>query len=254
MKIVVVGGTGHIGSRLVRKLRAWGHEAVPASPTVGVDTVTGKGLAAALRGASVVVDVSKPPGFDPEAVQEFFDASTRNLLTVEGDTGVEHHVVLSIVVAERVPDNGHFRAKVVQEELVKTSLIPYSIVRATQFFEFIETIAEGATVGDAVRLPPVLFQPMAADDVAKLVARVAVVGAVNGTVEIAGPDRSGMETFVRRLFEARGDRRRVLADSKGRYFGSLPGERALVPQGSVTLGAMHFDEWLRQSIEKQKAA
>lgn len=254
MKIVVVGGTGLIGAKLVGKLSERGHEAVAASRRLGVDTVTGEGLGAALDGASVVVDVTNPPPSDRAAPREFFETSTRNLRAAEEAAGVGYHVVLSIVGSERLPDSDYYRAKVAQETLVEASPVSHSIVRATQFFEFIATIAEGATVGDTVLLPAVLLQPVAADDVADAIARVSVAPPLNGTVEVAGPDRSRLEVFVRRVLAARNDPREVLTDPRGSYFGAVPSEDALVPRGSPLLGETRFDDWLRRSVAGHEAA
>src|SRR5438093_11163919 len=219
MKIVVIGGTGLIGSMLVNKLREHGHEAVAAAPNTGVNTLTGEGLAEVLKGASAVVDVSNSPSWEDAAVLKFFETSTRNLLTYEAAAGVEHHVALSVVGTDRLSESGYFRAKIAQEELIKRSAIPYSIVHATQFFEFIERIADAATDGNVVRLAPALIQPMAADDVASALARVAVGPALNGTVEIAGPDRFRLDELVRESLERRDDPREVITDPQARYFG-----------------------------------
>ena len=219
MKIVVIGGSGLIGSKLVNKLREHGHEAVAASPNSGVNTLTGEGLAEALKGASVVVDVSNSPSWEDAAALKFFETSTRNLLTYEAAAGVGHHVALSVVGTERLPESGYFRAKIAQEKLIKGSSIPYSIVRATQFFEFVGRIADEATEGNTVRLPPALIQPMAADDVASAVAKIAVGTPVNGTVEIAGPEQFRLDELIRRDLAARNDPREVISDPHARYFG-----------------------------------
>jgi uncharacterized protein YbjT (DUF2867 family) len=229
MKIVILGGTGLIGSKLVEKLREQGHEAVPAAPNTGVDTLTGEGLAEALAGASIVVDVSNSPSFEDAAVMEFFQTSTRNILAAEAGAGVVHHVALSVVGSERLPESGYMRAKVAQEKLIASSSIPYSIVHATQFFEFIMRIADSATEGNTVRIPPVLFQPMAADDVASAVGRVAVGVPVNGIVEVAGPEKFRFDELVRRVLAARNDPRVVIADPQARYFGALLEEGSLIP-------------------------
>ena len=245
MKIVVIGGTGLIGSKLVTKLRAQGHDVVGASPDSGVNTLTGEGLAGVLSGASVVVDVSNSPSFEDAAVLKFFETSTRNLLTYEAAAHVGHHVALSIVGIERLPASGYFRAKVAQEKLIKASSIPYSIVHSTQFFEFIKSIADAATSGNAVRIPPVSFQPIAADDVAKALAKVATGDPVNGIIEIAGPERFRFDEFIRRGLSARHDPREVLADPHGRYFGAELTENSLVPEDQSRLAGTRFEEWLR---------
>ena len=229
MKIVVIGGTGLIGSKLVEKLREHGHEAVPASPDSGVNTLTGEGLAEVLEGAAVVVDVSNSPSFEDEAVLAFFETSTRNLLEAEAAAGVGHHVALSVVGTDRLSESGYFRAKIAQEKLVKGSPIPYSIVHATQFFEFVKSIADAATDGDTVRLAPVLIQPMAAEDVAAAVGRTAVGSPLNGIVEVAGPEQFRLDEFIRRGLEERDDPRKVVADSDARYFGARLSQRTLVP-------------------------
>jgi uncharacterized protein YbjT (DUF2867 family) len=249
MKIVVIGGSGLIGSKVVAKLRADGHEAVAASPKSGVNTLTGDGLADALKGAAAVVDVSNSPSFEDAAVMSFFKTSTRNLLDCEARLGVGHHVALSIVGTERFA-NGYFRAKVAQETLIKESSIPYSIVQATQFFEFLGSIADEATHGNVVRIAPVPFQPIAADDVAAMVARVAVGAPLNGTVEIAGPERRPFDVFVRQALNARNDSREVIADPHARYFGAEPDERTLIPAEGAQLGGIRFEDWLRMEGRK----
>ena len=246
MKIVVIGGTGLIGSKVVTMLHEQGHEAVAASPRLGVNTLTGEGLAAALAGAAVVVDVSNAPSFEDQAVLAFFQTSTRNLLAAEAAAGVGHHVALSIVGIDRSPDNGYFQAKIAQEQLIASGPIPYSIVRATQFFEFIDGIADAATMDDDVHIPPVAFQPMAADDVARAVAMVAVGAPRNGRVEIAGPDRLRFDEVIRRRLQARSDARQVIADPRAAYFGAVPGEQSLVPLGGAQLGTIRFEDWLNQ--------
>lgn len=251
MKIVVIGGSGLIGSKLVKKLREDGHEAVAASPVSGVNTLTGEGLAEALRGASVVVDVSNSPSFEDAAVLKFFETSTRNLLVTEAEAGVGHHVALSVVGTERLAESGYFRAKIAQEKLIKESSIPYSIVHATQFFEFVKSIADAATDGNRVRLAPVLIQPMAADDVASAVGRIAVGTPVNGTVEVAGPDRFRLDELIRRGLSARSDPREVVADPQARYFGAELSERTLVPRDDARLGETRFEDWLSQPTTKK---
>ena len=250
MRILVIGGSGLIGSKLVKKLRDHGHEAVPASPDTGVNTLTGEGLADAMRGASVVVDVSNSPSFEDAAVLKFFETSTRNLLTHEAAAGVGHHVALSVVGTERLLESGYFRAKIAQEKLIKESPIPYSIVHATQFFEFMKSIAAAATDGNRVRLAPVFIQPMASDDVASAVGRTAVGTPVNGTVEVAGPERFRLDEFIRRGLSAQNDPREVVADPDARYFGAKLGELTLVPGDDARLGETRFDEWLNQAGTK----
>ena len=247
MKIVIIGGSGLIGSKLVTKLGARGHEAVAASPNSGVNTLTGEGLAEVLKGAQVVVDVSNSPSFADEPVMEFFTTSTRNLLTYEATAGVGHHVALSIVGTDQLPDSGYLRAKAAQEKLIKESSIPYSIVRATQFFEFVNAIADSATDGNTVRLPPVGFQPMAADDVASAVARVAMGAPLNGIIEVAGPEQFRFDELIRRGLSARKDPREVIADPHARYFGTELTERSLVPGDDAQLGETRFEDWLSRS-------
>ena len=247
MKIVIIGGTGRIGSQVVTHLREQLHQAVPASPDTGVNTLTGEGVAAALNGADVVVDVSNSPSFEDAAVLKFFETSTTNLLAAEAAQGVGHHVALSIVGSERAPDSGYLRAKVAQEKLIRNSSIPYSIVRATQFFEFFKSIADAATDGNTVHIAPVLFQPIAAEDVAKAVSRLAVSAPVNGIVEIAGPQQFRFDEFIRLGLRARRDRRVVIADPHARYFGTELAERTLVPGADARLGEIRFENWLAQS-------
>jgi uncharacterized protein YbjT (DUF2867 family) len=246
MKLVVIGGSGLIGSRLVTKLRDRDHEAIPASPDTGVNTLTGEGLAEALRGADVVVDVSNSPSFEDAAVLEFFETSTRNLLNADAAAGVGHHVALSVVGTDRLPDSGYLRAKLAQEKLIEGSSIPYSIVHATQFFEFAGSIADGATDGDTVRLPPVLFQPIAADDVAAAVCQVALGEPVNGIVEVAGPEQFRFDELIRRALTARHDTRKVVADPEAPYFGARLAERSLVPGDDARLAETRFEDWLSQ--------
>jgi uncharacterized protein YbjT (DUF2867 family) len=251
MKIVVIGGTGLIGSKLVTRLREDGHDALAAAPNTGVNTITGEGLAGALRGASVAVDVSNSPSFEDAAVLAFFETSTRNLLAAEAEAGVRHHVALSVVGTERLPDSGYLRAKLAQEKLIRDSSIPYSIVHATQFFEFAKTIAAAATDGTVVRIPPVLFQPVAADDVAVAVERIAVGKPVNGVVEVAGPEPFRFNGLIQRWLEAHNDPRTVVADPSARYYGTLLSERSLVPAGDAQLGAIRFEDWLRQPVPQR---
>src|SRR5882672_6195002 len=248
MKIVVIGGTGLIGSKLVAKLRTHGHEAVAAAPNTGVNTVTGEGLAEVLEGASVVVDVSNSPSWEDAAVLKFFETSTRNLLTHEAAAGVGHHVALSVVGADRLAarGSGYMRAKVAQEKLIKESGIPYSIVHATQFFEFVKSIAAAATEGNTVRLAPVFIQPMAAEDVARAVGKVTVGEPLNGIIEVAGPDRVRFDELIRRALEARNDAREVVADPQALYFGARLDETTLVPTEGARLGETRFDDWLSQ--------
>ena len=246
MKIVVIGGSGLIGSKLVKKLREHGHEALSASPHSGVDTVTGKGLKEALEGASVVVDVSNAPSWEDTAVMKFFETSTRNLLGHEAAEGVRHHVALSVVGSERMLESGYFRAKIAQENLIKGGSIPYSIVRATQFYEFVKGIADFSTEGNKVRLPSVLIQPMAADDVAGAVGQVAMGSPVNGTVEVGGPEKFRLDEMIRRGLAALKDPREVVADPRARYYGIEVKERTLVPEDNAKLGKIRFDDWLAQ--------
>jgi len=248
MKVLVIGGTGLVGSKLVKTLIEQGHEAVPASPNTGVNTVTGEGLSEAVEGAGVVVDVSNSPSLEKATALDFFSTSTANLLAAAAAAGVGHHVALSVVGTERLSESGYFRGKIAQEKLIKESSIPYSIVHATQFFEFLQGIADGATEENLVRLAPVLIQPMAADDVAMLVARTVVGPPVNGTVEVAGPEQFRLDEFIGKGLSARNDPREVIADPKARYFGAVLGERTLVPAGEAILGATQFEDWLKRSL------
>jgi uncharacterized protein YbjT (DUF2867 family) len=252
MKLVIIGGTGLIGSKLVARLREHGHEAVAASPDTGVNTLTGEGLAEVLQGANVVVDVSNSPSFEDTAVMNFFTTATRNLLAAAGAAGVTHYVALSVVGTERLSESGYFRAKIAQEQLIKASPIPYTIVHATQFFEFVKSIAAAATVGNTVRLAPVFIQPMAADDVAKAVGRIAVGTPVNGIVEVAGPEQFRLDELIREGLKARQDPREVVADPKSTYFGALLGPQTLVPAADARLGEMRFKEWLGQPVLQQR--
>lgn len=244
MKIVIIGGTGRIGSKLVGRLRELGHDAVPASPASGVNTLTGEGLAAALDGAATVVDVSNSPSLDDAAALQFFQTSTANLLAAETAAGVGHHVALSVVGTDRLAESGYFRAKIVQERLIERSPIPYSIVHATQFFEFVEAIADAATDGHTVRLAPVLIQPIAADDVARALASVSVGPPLNGIVEVAGPEQFRLDDLVRRKLSVRGDPRDIVADPHSRYFGAALSERTLLPGDDAALGEIRFVGWL----------
>ena len=248
MKLVIIGGTGLIGSKLVTRLRQHGHDAVPASPDTGVNTLTGEGLADVLQGASVVVDVSNSPSFEETAVMQFFTTSTRNLLEQAAAAGVKHYVALSVVGTERIPDSPYLRAKNAQETLIKGGGIPYSIVQATQFFEFIKRIADEATVGTTVRLPPILIQPMAADDVAEAVGTIAVGAPVNGIVEVGGPETFRFDELIRQGLRARNDPREVVVDAQSRYFGAMLSERALVPGDGARLAAVRLEEWLGQPV------
>jgi uncharacterized protein YbjT (DUF2867 family) len=244
MKIVVIGGTGLIGSKVVERLRAQGHEAVPASPASGVDTTTGEGLADALSGAKVLVDLANSPSFEDAAVLEFFQTAGRNLQAAEAAAGVGHHVALSVVGADRAPDSGYLRAKLAQEDLIKTSGVPYTIVRSTQFFEFLGAIAGSTTDGDTVRLPSALMQPIAAEDVAAAVADVALAAPANGTVEIAGPDAIPIDDLVRRYLAAIHDARSVVTDDNAPYFGAVLHDKELTPAGAARIGAIDFGTWL----------
>jgi len=244
MKIVVIGGSGLIGKRVVTNLRQRDHEAVAASPSTGVNTVTGEGLAQTLAGARVVVDVSNAPNWEDNAVLAFFETSGRNLLAAEAAAGVGHHVALSVVGTDRLLASGYFRAKLAQENLIKASPVPYTIVRATQFFEFVGGIARFATEGQTVRVPPVLMQPIAADDVAAAVADVALAEPLNGTVELAGPERIRQDNLVRQFLNATGDARTVIADSKALYYGIAVNDQSLVPGDHARLGPTRFADWL----------
>jgi len=247
MKVVVIGGTGLIGSKLVNQLREHGHETVAASPNTGVNTITGEGLAEALKGAAVVVDVSNSPDWEEKAVLNFFATSTRNLLTQETTAGVKHHVALSVVGTERLSESGYFRAKIAQEKLIKESSIPYTIVQATQFFEFVKGLADISMVGDKVHLPPVLFQPMAADDVASALARVAVEPPVNGTVEIGGPEQFRVDELVRRRLAQLNDPREIIVDANALYSGAKLSQKTLVPEANARLGETRWETWVTQS-------
>jgi uncharacterized protein YbjT (DUF2867 family) len=247
MRIVVIGGSGLIGSKLVSNLGEHGHEVVSASPNTGVNTLTGEGLAEALEGAVVVVDVSNSPSFEDAAVLDFFRTSTSNLLDAEAAADVGHHVALSVVGTERLLESGYFRAKIAQEKLIQGSSIPYSIVHATQFFEFIKSIADGATDGNTVRLAPVLVQPMAADDVASAVGRIALGSPVNGIVEIAGPEQFRLDELIRRSLDAQNDPRQVIADPHARYFGAELKERTLIPSNVASLAETRFEDWFSRA-------
>ena len=250
MKIVVIGGTGLIGSKTVAILRQRGHDVVAASPNSGVNTITGEGVKEAVAGAQVVIDLANSPSFEDKAVLEFFQTSGRNLLATEAAAGVRHHVALSIVGTDRSPDNGYFRAKVAQEKLIEASGIPYTIIRSTQFLEFLGGIAGESTGANTVRLSPGLFQPIAAEDVAAIVAEVAGTAPRNGIVEIAGPERAPFNEIVARYLKAVGDPRQVVRDPEARYWGGRVEEHSLVPLGEARLGHIGLDEWLRRSQTK----
>jgi uncharacterized protein YbjT (DUF2867 family) len=254
MKIVVIGGSGLIGSKVVEKLAAHGHQAVAASPDSGVNSVTGEGLAEVLQGASVVVDVSNSPSWEDAAVLKFFETSTRNLLTYEAAARVGHHVALSVVGTDQLSESGYFRGKIAQEKLIKESAIPYSIVHATQFFEFLNGLADISVIGGKVHLPPVLFQPMAADDVASGVARVAVGPPINGIVEIAGPEQFRVDELVRRRLASLKDPREVIADRYARYDGAEVSERTLLPGKEARLGETRFADWLESPASQPPKA
>lgn len=251
MRIVVIGGSGLIGSKLVGKLRQAGHDLLAASPETGVDTLTGAGLAEAIEDAKVVVDVSNAPVWDDAAVLEFFQTSTRNILAAETAAGVGHHLALSVVGADRLADSGYMRAKVAQEEAIKAGPVPYTILRATQFFEFLGRIADSNTDGDIVHVPPVLVQPEAADDVAAALAVAAVGAPVNGTVELAGPERFRLDELTRRVLSANGDARRVTADGRARYFGAELDDRSLIPGDDARIAPTRFEDWLSQALVRK---
>jgi uncharacterized protein YbjT (DUF2867 family) len=246
MKIVVIGGTGLIGSKLIKQLREHGYEAVAASPASGVNTLTGQGLSDVLQGAAVLVDVSNSPSFDEQPAMHFFTTSTRNLLKYAAAAGVQHYVALSVAGTDRIPDSPYLRAKNAQEMLIKSGGIPYSIVHATQFFEFINRIADDAADGTTIRVPPALIQPMAADDVAKAVYSVAVGAPENRTIEVAGPQQFRFDELIRRGLAARNDTRKVVSDPHARYFGAELSERSLIPEGEARLSAIRLEDWLAQ--------
>jgi uncharacterized protein YbjT (DUF2867 family) len=250
MKIVVIGGTGLIGSKTIPILRQAGHEVVAASPRSGVNTITGEGLKEVMASAQVAIDLANSPSFEDKAVLEFFETSGRNLLAAEAEAGVRHHVALSIVGTDRTPDNGYFRAKVAQEKLIVASGIPYTIIRATQFMEFLGAIAASGTDGNVVRISPGLFRPIASDDVAAIVADVALAAPRNGIVEIAGPECAPFNEIIARYLKAVGDPREVVRDPEARYFGGKVDEHSLVPLGQARLGRIGLDEWLRRSQAK----
>jgi uncharacterized protein YbjT (DUF2867 family) len=248
MKIVVVGGSGLIGKKVVNNLRQRGHEVTAASPSTGVNTVTGEGLADALAGAQVVVDVANSPSFEDQAALEFFETGGRNLLAAEAFAGIGHHIALSVVGTERLLESGYFRAKMAQENLIKASKIPYTIVRATQFYEFVGAIAQSATEGQTVRVPPALMQPIVSDDVAAALADVAVAKPLNGTVEVAGPEPIRMNELVGRFLSANRDARKVTIDPQARYFGLAVNDQSLTPGNHPRIGATRFEDWLSRSI------
>jgi uncharacterized protein YbjT (DUF2867 family) len=250
MKIVVIGGTGLIGSKLVSTLRARGHEVLAASPDSGVNTLTGEGLDAALAGAQVVVDVSNSPSFEDEAVRKFFETSCSNLLGAEKRAGVRHHVALSIVGTDRVPDSGYLRAKLLQEELIGKGGVPYSILRSTQFFEFIGRIGEAGADGKSVRVSGALFQPIMAADVVATLADVTLGAPLNGIVEVGGPERYRMNDLVRRVMESKGDTREVITDEHARYFGAELNDQSLVASPNARVGSKRFEEWLKDSARR----
>src|SRR5216117_3590095 len=245
MKIVVIGGTGLIGAKVVKSLRDKGHEVVAASPSKGINSVTGEGLAQALAGAQVVVDVANAPSWEDKAALEFFETSGRNLLAAEAAAGVGHHVALSVVGTDRLLASGYFRAKMAQEKLIKASPIPYTIVRATQFFEFVGGIAQSATEGQTVRLPPVLMQPIAADDVAAVMADVALAEPLNGTFDLAGPEPIRQDDLVRQFLNATGDARKVMSDASALYYGINVNDQSLTPSDKARIGPTRFEDWLR---------
>jgi uncharacterized protein YbjT (DUF2867 family) len=254
MKIVVIGGTGLIGSRLVSTLRSKGHEVLPASPDSGVNTITGEGVDAALAGAQVVVDVSNSPSFDDAAVLKFFETSSANLLAAEPRAGVRHHVILSIVGADRVPGSGYLRAKLAQENLIKRSGMPYSILRSTQFFEFIARIAQSGANGSSVRVSGAMFQPILSSDVVAALADIAVGAPLNGTVEVGGPEQFRMDELVRRVLRANGDQREVIPDSHARYFGAELDDASLVAGPGARVGSMRFEQWLKDNAPQRPAS
>lgn len=252
MKIVVIGGTGLIGSKVVEKLKQKGHDVIAAAPNTGVNTITGEGLADALAGAQVVVDVANSPSFEDQAAMKFFQTAGKNLTAAETAAGIKHHVALSVVGTDRLLESGYFRAKLAQEKIIKSSPIPYTLIRATQFFEFVRSIPQFSTEGNTVRLPPVLFEPMAADDVASALVEAALSEPVNGTIEIAGPDTFTLDEPVRKVLEYDNDMRQVIADPHAPYFGVKVTEKTLVPGPNPRLGSTKFDWWLTHVRPPQK--
>ena len=252
MKVVVIGGTGLIGSKLIKKLKSSGHEAIAASPSTGVNTITGEGLAKVLENADVVVDVANAPSFEDKSVLEFFETSGRNILAAEKTAGVRYHVALSVVGADRLPDSGYMIAKSAQEKLIKASGIPYTIVRATQFFEFLGSIADGGTTGDAIHLPKAFLQPIAAEDVAALLFDVVLEKSLNGILDIAGPDRLSFATTVGQYLRAINDQRFIVSSEDATYFGSKLSEGSLVPAGNARLGTIDFEKWFESSALKPR--
>lgn len=249
MKIVIIGGTGLIGSKTLKILRNAGHEVVPAAPKLGIDTITGEGLAGALNGAQVVIDLANSPSFEDKAVLEFFETSGRNLLAAERTAGVQHHIALSVVGTDRLPESGYLRAKLAQEKLIKASGTPYTIVRSTQFFEFLGSVAQSGAEGNIVRLSPAHVQPISSDDVSKIMAEVALNPPVNGTIEIAGPERVGLSDLVARYLAATGDPRKVVADDQARYFGTLLDDGSLVSDNNPRLGTIGFEDWIGPQLK-----
>jgi uncharacterized protein YbjT (DUF2867 family) len=254
MKIVVLGGSGLIGSKAVGKLRSLGHDVNAASPSSGVNAVTGEGLASALTDADIVIDVVNSPSFEEKAVMEFFEKSGRNLMAAEAAAGVKHHVALSVVGSDRLADNGYLRAKVAQENLIKAAKTPYTILRATQFFEFIGAIGETAAEGQTIHLSPALFQPLAADDVAAALVDVALGAPVNGIVEVAGPEKIGLDDSVRLWLAAKKDPRQVVSDPRARYFGSILDDQSLTPSAGARIGQIRFADWLARAVPQAKAS
>ena len=248
MTIVVIGGNGFIGKKLVTNLRERGHETIAASPSSGVNAVTGEGLAEVLVGAKVVVDVTNSPSFEDDLALEFFEKSSQNLLAAEAVAGVEHHVALSIVGADLIPDSGYIQAKIVQEKAIESAEIPYTILRATQFFEFVGAIAQAATDVETVRVPAAFIQPVLSDDVAAALVDIALGEPMNGTVELAGPDRFSFEELIRCFLSANHDSRQVVTDTHASYFGAKLIDRALVPEGNSRIGSTHFENWLNRSL------
>lgn len=251
MKIVVIGGTGLIGTKLVNRLRQSGHQVLAASPNTGVNTITREGLAEALSDAQVVVDVANSPSFEDKAVLEFFETAGRNLMAAEAAAGVGHHIALSVVGTERLPESGYFRAKVAQEKLIKAAKIPYTILQSTQFFEFVGGIVQSGAVGDAIRLSPALLQPISSDDVADALADIAVAAPVNGTVEVAGPEKIPLDAIARQYLAANADGRQVIADIHAKYFGSVLTDKSLTPGDHPRLGKVRFDDWLKSGAGRR---